>query len=192
MDWGVAFVGLVVLVFVRDSLWKPYLSGYATKKGERLATHEDIENVLDEVRKVTTETEKIKAEISSDLWKQQWKLDRKREAYADLIAAGHQVIADLMNLEEASKHIDTNQEAIDRFNSLLKALFEHRNDMVLAIATTSIFSEHKDATSILDGFARSTSSDKSYGQASDVLVAQVSKVIKAAREEFGMADVPDA
>jgi hypothetical protein len=42
-----------------------YFGGYLKKKGVNLATHEDIDKVLDQVRAVTTTTKEIEAKISN-------------------------------------------------------------------------------------------------------------------------------
>ena len=54
-------------------------SGYATKKGENLATHEDIDKLVDQVKAVTDATKKIEAEISSGVWDKQKRWEMKRE-----------------------------------------------------------------------------------------------------------------
>jgi hypothetical protein len=56
-----------------------YLGGYLRKKGENLATHEDIDRLVDQVRAVTTATKEIEAKISSDVWDRQKRWELKRE-----------------------------------------------------------------------------------------------------------------
>ena len=53
---------LMILPFVSAGVGA-YLGSYLKKKGENLATHEDIEIVLDQVRKVTQTTKEIEAKI---------------------------------------------------------------------------------------------------------------------------------
>ena len=62
---------------------------YEQEKGKRLATHEDIQNVLNEVRVITKETETIKAQIGGDLWLRQTVWNHKREAYASVVRCSH-------------------------------------------------------------------------------------------------------
>ncbi|HWY58608.1 MAG TPA: hypothetical protein VNZ03_29355 [Terriglobales bacterium] len=57
-----------------------FLGSYLKRKGENLATHEDIGNVLEEVRAVTTATKEIEAQISNDVWDRQKQWELKREA----------------------------------------------------------------------------------------------------------------
>jgi hypothetical protein len=56
-----------------------YFGGYLKKKGENLATHEDIAMLKEKVATVTTTTEQIKAEISDALWNRQKHLELKKE-----------------------------------------------------------------------------------------------------------------
>lgn len=56
-----------------------FLLSYLRKKGENLATHEDINKVLADLRAVTTTTKEIEAKISGDLWDQQKKWELKRD-----------------------------------------------------------------------------------------------------------------
>jgi hypothetical protein len=85
MEGWIAFGGLIVLNIVFCFAWKPYLAAYMAKKGERLATNEDIEKVLKEVRVVTMETERIKTQVSGREWHRQWLLDQRRETYGELL-----------------------------------------------------------------------------------------------------------
>ena len=60
-----------------------YLGAYIRKKGENLATHEDIGKLVDQVRAVTQTTKEIEAKISSDVWNQQKRWEMKREVLFD-------------------------------------------------------------------------------------------------------------
>jgi len=71
---GWAFVAILLL------FWRSFLPGYLNKKGENLATHEDIGKVLDQVRAVTTTTKEIEAKISNEVWDRQKRWELKRDA----------------------------------------------------------------------------------------------------------------
>jgi hypothetical protein len=86
MDTGwVAFSALFVLDGLFAVAWKPFLAAYVAKKGERLATSEDIEKLVHEVRAVTSATEKIKSDISAGLWDYQTRWSLKRDTYFRVI-----------------------------------------------------------------------------------------------------------
>lgn len=70
---------IAALSFFLGAVFRPYLTGYATKKGENLATHEDIDKLVDQVKAVTDATKKIEAEISSGVWDKQKRWEMKRE-----------------------------------------------------------------------------------------------------------------
>ena len=70
---------IAVLSFLLGAVLRPYLTGYATKKGENLATHEDIDKVLEQVKAVTEATKKIEADISTGVWDRQKRWEMKRE-----------------------------------------------------------------------------------------------------------------
>lgn len=55
-----------------------YVGAYLRKKGENLATHEDIEKLVEQVRSVTQATKEIEAKISNEMWhrQRQWELRR--------------------------------------------------------------------------------------------------------------------
>jgi len=56
-----------------------YFGGYLTKKGENLATHEDIDKLVDQVRAVKQTTREIEAKISDEVWDRQKRWELKRE-----------------------------------------------------------------------------------------------------------------
>jgi hypothetical protein len=70
---------IAVLSFLLGAVLRPYLKGYASKKGENLATHEDISMLVDQVKAVTEATKKIEADISTGVWDRQKRWEMKRE-----------------------------------------------------------------------------------------------------------------
>src|SRR5277367_6744106 len=62
-----------------------FLAGYLKKKGENLATHEDISKVLVEVRATTQATKEIEAKISSEVWDRQKRWELKREVLLKIL-----------------------------------------------------------------------------------------------------------
>jgi hypothetical protein len=61
-----------------------YFGGYAKQKGENLATHEDINKLVDEVSAVTTTAKQIEAKISGDMWDRQKHWELKRDVLFEL------------------------------------------------------------------------------------------------------------
>jgi hypothetical protein len=50
-----------------------YLGSYLKKKGENLATHEDVDKLVAQVAAVTETTKQIESKISHDVWERQRK-----------------------------------------------------------------------------------------------------------------------
>jgi len=73
MDYVVWGITTLVAAFVGS-----YLAAYLKKKGENLATHEDIDKLVEQVSAVTAATKKIEAKVSDEVWGRQrrWELRR--------------------------------------------------------------------------------------------------------------------
>jgi hypothetical protein len=68
---------LFLLPLIRSGIGT-FLVSYLKKKGENLATHEDIKMLVDQMAAVTQATKQIEASIADDLWGKQkrWELQR--------------------------------------------------------------------------------------------------------------------
>lgn len=67
-----------------------WLAGYFRRKAENLATHEDIDKLVDQVRAVTQATKEVEASISDRAWNRQKHWELKREAvFSVMQALGH-------------------------------------------------------------------------------------------------------
>ena len=63
-------IDMGLVVFVSSSLSAgagAFIGSYLKKKGENLATHEDINKLVDQVKSVTQATKEIEAKISGKL-----------------------------------------------------------------------------------------------------------------------------
>jgi len=67
-----------IVTFLAVLFANSFLKSYLSKKGENVATHQDIEKLVDQMKAVTQATEEIKAEISDQVWNRQrlWELKR--------------------------------------------------------------------------------------------------------------------
>lgn len=83
------FDALLILLSALASWFASYFGSYMKKKGENLATHEDINKLVDQVSAVTQATKDIEARISGDLWNRQKRWEIKRDV---LLEAGKQMI----------------------------------------------------------------------------------------------------
>lgn len=71
------------------------------KKGENLATREDIDNLLDQVRAVTTTTKEIEARISNEVWDRQKRWELKRDTLIEAARKLGEVMTALGELHAA-------------------------------------------------------------------------------------------
>lgn len=62
-----------------------YVGSYLKKKGENLATREDIEGLVEQVSAVTTATKNIEAKISGELWDRQKRWEIKRDVHFEAV-----------------------------------------------------------------------------------------------------------
>jgi hypothetical protein len=82
-----------------------YFGSYLKKKGENLATHEDVDKLVDQVAVVTETTKQIEAKISNDVWERQRKWEMKRDALFE-------ALKDIGSMETClHKYIATYEEA---------------------------------------------------------------------------------
>jgi DNA invertase Pin-like site-specific DNA recombinase len=62
-----------------------YFGAFLKRKGENVATHEDLEKLVDQVRATTAATEAIRTELSGKPWETQERWRVKKDVYARLI-----------------------------------------------------------------------------------------------------------
>jgi hypothetical protein len=77
-----SYVGLFLL-----PLAGAYFGAYLKRKGENLATHEDLDKLVAQVAAVTETTENIKAAISDDMWDRQKQWEMRRDIVFEVIRA---------------------------------------------------------------------------------------------------------
>jgi hypothetical protein len=56
---------IAILSFLLGAVLRPYLTGYASKKGENLAAHEDIDKLVDQIKAVTEKYPKLTMQCSA-------------------------------------------------------------------------------------------------------------------------------
>lgn len=82
---GMAFQWWAYLFAFVIAFFGSYSGAYARRKAENLATKEDFDELLSQVKKTTEETEKIKTDISRVSWVDQQRWALKRELYMELL-----------------------------------------------------------------------------------------------------------
>jgi hypothetical protein len=64
-----------------------FVGAYLKKKGQNLATHEDLNKLVEQVAAVTKTTKEIEAKISDEVWGRQRLWEMKRDAFFALVKA---------------------------------------------------------------------------------------------------------
>src|ERR1039457_5932070 len=62
-----------------------YLASYLKKKGENLATHEDIGKLVEQMQAVTQATKEIEAKISNEVWNRQKQWEVRRDVIFETV-----------------------------------------------------------------------------------------------------------
>jgi hypothetical protein len=120
-----------------------YLGAYLKKKGENLATHEDISKLVDQVRAVTQTTKEIEAKISDEVWGRQKQWELKREvlfeatralARVDDALVGLHVITQVEKKENDINWVKNRLEANLKWNEIYSA-FQEAGLLVAAVCS---------------------------------------------------------
>lgn len=81
-----------------------YVGAYLKQKGKNLATHQDIDALVDQVTAVTETTKEIEAKITNEVWDRQRRWELKRNV-----------------LLEATKRVAAVEDALSHLNSAVQA-----------------------------------------------------------------------
>jgi hypothetical protein len=81
--WFIALTWLISLVL--SLVVGSFLPAYFKKKGENLATHEDLDKLVKQMEATTEATKAIEARISDEVWNKQRQWELKRENIIQLI-----------------------------------------------------------------------------------------------------------
>jgi hypothetical protein len=97
-------MGLIVFVSSSFSAGAgAFVGSYLKKKGENLATHEDINKLVDQVKSVTQATKEIEAKISGELWDRQRHWEAKRDS----------LLGAVKSLSLVDRHFSLFRETVD-------------------------------------------------------------------------------
>jgi len=177
-----------------------YLGSYLKKKGENLATKEDIDGVVEQVKAVTKATKEIEAKISNDVWDRQKQWELKREAvYVVMQAMGmtDAAVTDLSFTLKAQKKSEQPQMFDETVaNKWVKVSdiledFERKRSLAMIVCgaefTNTLFA-------IKDAFretCREFANDNldAFRTRSDMLKKEMAKAFLYARQELGLERV---
>ena len=126
--WGYFFA--FILAFFGS-----FLGTYTKRKAENLATKEDFDDLLLQVKKTTETTENIKANILKVSWVDQQRWQLKRELYLDLLAALYSEKEAIFKLSDEEKRtVPTDSEVLALREEFIK---NNRSQSLAAIEQIS-------------------------------------------------------
>ncbi len=113
-----------------------YVGSYLKKKGENLATREDIDGLVQQVSAVTKATKAIEAQISDDVWNRQRKWELKKESVFEAVkelAGAQEALTALMSTCAATHRVGAQSDVrrLSDSNLRLEAHSEHRVALVI-------------------------------------------------------------
>lgn len=160
---------------------------YEEETGKRLATKDDIGNVLEQVRMVTKETEIIRAQISSGLWQRQWHLTQKRDCYVRLIDALENIQLQRRGVRKAGTEGALLAQARQRNDD---AILEFRRARALArlILSPGVVAGIGRLLRTVEPVDPATCTADEYSAAKARIEAARNKVVSLGREELGLAE----
>jgi hypothetical protein len=160
---------------------------YEEETGKRLATKDDIGNVLEQVRMVTKETEIIRAQISEGLWQRQWHLTQKRDCYVRLIDA-------LENIQLQRRGV--RKAATD--GALLAPARQRNEDAILEFRRARALARLILSPDVVAGIGRllraiepvdpATCTANEYAAAKALIEAARDKVVSVGKQELGLVE----
>jgi len=195
-------VVFTVLAFL-GSVAGGFAGAYAKKKGENLATKEDIGDVVEQMRVVTQTTKEIEARISSEVWDRQKQWEMKREVLFEaskaLAHAEDQIMKVHAVLSVGTKHpgdanwMDSWREALIEWRQTVAA-FESAFSLVTvvcSVGTTAAFIGFRSGlASISAGFAKRD--EKVYEARAEELTRKGLEIRMAIRKELGVDPKPQS
>lgn len=140
-------IGKYAGVFVTTALasWiGAYLGSYLKQKGENLATHEDIDKLVDQISAVTNTAKQIEAKISNEMWQRQTVRNEKKEAYYQVLGVLGQMrhAVDILRLGPASQAAVAASGKLDDLRQELYRTFPYAV-MVLDLAAISAYEAYR-------------------------------------------------
>lgn len=182
-----------------------YLGSYLKRKGENLATHEDVGNLVEQVSAVTTATKKIEATISDDVWGRQKRWELRREVLFETTKRIAAVRAALFNmsvnysLRKKEDKDDPTRQAflVNQENEASEKALEAARDFEQAIFLTKLVCG-KQVTKLLIDYAELTrriAKEISKGESDAFknrfkeLLTQEDAITAAMRKEVGVDEI---
>jgi hypothetical protein len=134
-----------ILLVALASAFGGYLGAYLKKKGENLATHEDLEKLVHQMAATTEATKAIEARISDEMWNRQRQWEMKKEIFVEAtrtIAKADAVLARTVTTYLAEESL---RDRLDQCEELWLALAGD-GSQVMIVSSPKTITAHTDMT----------------------------------------------
>lgn len=109
------------ILSVVGSLWiGSYFSPYLRKRAENLASHDDLQMLIDQVKATTEATRRIEAQISNEVWDRQRQWELKRDILLDALRSVNEFENTLMEFGAVFKTANSPENAQNKSWDLRK------------------------------------------------------------------------
>jgi hypothetical protein len=174
-----------------------FIGAYLKEKGKNLATKEDLDVLIDQMRKTTATVEEVKAEIAGEAWLKQQIWTEKKKVYIDILQALQQAnysaagMAEGFRLSQAGSHDEMSRKTIERQIEAHGSNYPKARSKVLQFAAAAQIVISAEAWSVLERYEESVDSSKCPDMQTyfDALVGEnegaIANLVKAARRDLG-------
>lgn len=141
----VTALATVVLNALVLYVWKPWLKGYGGEKGKLLARKEDIDSIIEEMKRISTVTEDIKSRMAGDLWDRQKRWEQKRTIYGDLLTSSDALRRALtsyfasLKVQPQAEAAGAKAQNLQSQSAALNQITEHDSSFAMARAMAEVF-----------------------------------------------------
>jgi len=176
-----------------------YFSGYSKKKGENLATKEDIQDLTAQTALLTQTAKEIEAKISNEMWDRQKHWELKKDAVLAVMSALGKA-DDALHLYSTAIEAERKAKNPSEFGLAKMAAesvwYRTQEDFEMKRAMSVIVCEKEMNDTLMDimqqlrsGVLRMVKGDAVYSDLSPALKPALQKSFACARSELGIAPI---
>jgi flagellar motility protein MotE (MotC chaperone) len=194
------WIGLVTAIGAMEltrALWNKYAGdGYLKRKGENLATKEDLNELVHQMSEITKATKNIEAEISQDAWSRQKHWELKREVLFETtrrIAATEDALrkyAVLSHVEATGSEVppQARKEKLQRISECMTDL-EQATYLAMVACSRETVTRLKDLTNLIQQVWTDLAQGNRDSWDSEKLGLFISALLFTVRKELDIPDV---
>ena len=186
------FIAVPVFSFIAA-----FIGAYLKEKGKNLATKEDLDLLIDQMRKTTATVEEVKSEIAGEAWLKQQIWTEKKRVYIEILQALQEAnysasgMAEGFRLSQDKTRDEVSRKTIERQIEAHGSNYPKARSRVLQLSAAAQIVISGDAWSVLERFKASVDSGKRPDMQTyfDALVEEtesaIANLVKAAKRDLG-------